>query len=509
MTAPGYQMTLAALLPEQRQRLVAAGMDGLAFTGLSLDSRRVLPGDLFLACRGERFNGADFIDAAVARGAAAVLVDQQVTVDGCPVPVITVSQLTQRLAELGSRFYAEPSRQMHLVGITGTNGKTSISHFIASALDLLGSRAAVIGTNGYGFLEALNSASHTTPDALSLQRLLAQLRDQGAKNVIMEVSSHALDQQRVAKVNFAQAVFTNLTRDHLDYHGDMGSYGAAKQRLFTDYGVRQAIINLDDPYARQLLDGMPAAVEVIGFGLQPSPLTEQYRIKQLWVTQQQLSTEGIEATLATPRGALSFKSRVLGQFNLYNLMATAAVLQGLGFDSAQLAAVMAQLQGVTGRMQPIHASDGRLVVIDYAHTPDALEKALAALKQHCRGRLWCVFGCGGDRDRGKRPQMAAVAERLADQSVVTSDNPRSEDPAQIIDQVLEGFGAAAAVQVQTDRRTAIAAALAQAQPGDVVLVAGKGHEDYQEIDAVRHPFDDAEVVRALLAGETAEELADD
>ncbi|MEH6626954.1 MAG: UDP-N-acetylmuramoyl-L-alanyl-D-glutamate--2,6-diaminopimelate ligase [Motiliproteus sp.] len=497
MSIANYQMTLQQLLPDVAAMLSSMGHDKLCFSGLTIDSRKVKAGDLFLACQGATVNGIGFVDSAIKKGAEAVLINSQQTLKNCPVPVIPVPNLEQRLAEFGGRFYQQPSAKMQVVGITGTNGKTSCSHFIAQALTLLSSPSAVIGTNGYGFLDNLNRASHTTPDALYLQRLLAEMLEQGANNVVMEVSSHALDQGRVTGVQFDQAVFTNLTRDHLDYHGDMQSYGAAKKALFSDFGVHYAVLNLEDAYAAELIAVISGGVEILGYGIKQSQLAQS--VPQIWVEKQQLSAGGIEATLNTPAGLISFSSTILGGFNLSNLMATVAVLLNMDFSPDAIAAVLGQLQGVDGRMQPVAEINDRLIVVDYAHTPDALEKALLALRNHCRGSLWCVFGCGGDRDRGKRSEMAAIAEKYADRQVVTSDNPRSEPAEQIIEEILAGFSHRDNLSVEGDRRQAIALAVAQAQAGDVILVAGKGHEDYQEIGGVRYPYSDSEVIRSLLS----------
>ena len=510
-----YRMTLPELLPEMAEQLDRLGLQDINFAGLTIDSRRVQKNDLFLACKGEKFNGLDFVPAAIEKGAVAILINRDQVCDykEISVPVVAIDRLEQRLSELGNRFYRQPSGQLHMVGITGTNGKTSCSHFIAQALDLLSSKSAVVGTNGYGFLRNLDTASHTTPDALYLQRMLSDMQEQGAENVVMEVSSHALDQGRVSGISFDQAVFTNLTRDHLDYHGDMQGYGAAKAKLFTDFGISKAVINLDDPFAGKLLQAIPETVEITGYSLDQSAIggmtdvgdtndvttiCQQRTINQIWISQSTLGLQGIEVSLSTPLGELSFKTPIIGAFNLSNLMATIAVLIGRGFQLGQLSKAMSKLQGVAGRMEPISDNRERLIVVDYAHTPDALEKALIALRSHCVGQLWCVFGCGGDRDTGKRAQMAKIAERLSDCPVVTSDNPRTENPELIIQDVLCGFSSTSGVTVEADRDKAIALALSKAKAGDVVLVAGKGHEDYQEICGVRYPFSDAEVIRSYL-----------
>jgi len=492
---PTYRMRLDALLPE-----LAAGspLAGLEITGVTNDSRRVQPGDLFLACRGARHQGADFIPAAVAAGAVAVLCDTPVGLR-FPVPVWALPGLAGRVAELAARFYRTPAAALELIAITGTNGKTSCCHFIAQALARLGGRPALIGTNGYGFYGQLESASHTTPDAIRLQQLLASLRDGGATQVVMEVSSHALDQGRVSGLRFPQAVFTNLSRDHLDYHGTLQAYGAAKARLFAEFGVEQAIINRDDPFGRRLLRQLPAGVTPISYGFEP-PRGDEAALRVLDFAQ---TAGGIRAEIAYGGERMRLDSPLIGRFNLLNLLAGAGVLLARGHALSRVVEELAALQGVAGRMQSVRAPGRPLVVIDYAHTPDALEKALQALRGHCDGQLWCVFGCGGDRDRGKRPQMAAIAAAHADRLVVTSDNPRSESAQAIIDQVLSGVKPSDAVLVEPDRSRAIRLAIARADATDLVLVAGKGHEDYQEVEGVRYPFSDVEQVERALSGESA------
>ena len=494
----GYVMTLQALFPDSQ---LPPHQAALQVTGLSNDSRRIQGGDLFMACPGVDHDGVQFISAAVAQGAVAVVCEDSAgidgLIDGLGVPLIELKNLSDCQAELASRFYRQPSQSQQIIGITGTNGKTSCSHFIAQALSLLGRRCAVIGTTGNGFIGALEAATHTTPDAVRLQQLLAQLRDQGAEAVALEVSSHALEQQRVAQVVFAQAVFTNLSRDHLDYHGSMQAYAAAKARLFLETGVKQAVINTDDEYGRTLCQRLSASeshrIDLIAIGEQPQP-----GVKQLRIRSSNLHRQGIHAEIDSPWGRLVINSPLLGAFNLYNLLSALGVLLHSGFEPQPALAVLNQLQGVEGRMQAFAVEGKPLLVVDYAHTPDALEKALVSLQQHSSGKLWCVFGCGGDRDRGKRPLMARVAEQHADRLVVTSDNPRFEDPETIIDALMSGLQAPAKAVRQVDRRKAIEATINQAAPGDVVLVAGKGHENYQEIKGVRSPFSDIELVRKSL-----------
>ncbi len=493
-----YQMTLQALLPELQ---LPPGKAQQQITGISNDSRRIQGGDLFLACRGEHYDGARFITDAVARGAVAVLCETAVEADErlTNVVVVEVPDLAARQAELACRFYRQPSRAMQMIGITGTNGKTSCCHFVAQALTQLGRKAAIIGTTGNGFVGELQRATHTTPDAVQLQQLLAGLQQQGAAAVAMEVSSHALAQQRVAGVAFDQAVFTNLSRDHLDYHGTMPAYAEAKAKLFVDSGIQKAVINTDDAFGRELWRRLPAGIDAIAVGAEPVA-----GAKQLRILSSRLDQQGIHAELDSPWGALTVNSPLLGSFNLYNLLSALAILVGAGIEPKRALAVLNQLPGVEGRMQAFTAANQPLVVIDYAHTPDALDKALASLRQHCTGQLWCLFGCGGDRDRGKRPLMAQVAEQRADRLLITSDNPRSEDPEAIIDQVVAGLSWPESAQRQPDRRQAIEVLIRQAAATDVVLVAGKGHEDYQEINGVRHHFSDIEIVVDCLRGNDAD-----
>lgn len=482
------QRSLQALLPE----LTDERWSALEVTGITQDSRNVSPGDLFCARAGGRFKGSDFIPAAIAAGAAAVLVDstEMPLPESGAVPVLAVDNLALRLGEIAARFYGYPSQSMAMVGITGTNGKTSCSHFVAQALNRSGKKTAVIGTIGNGFPDQLSSATHTTPDAITLQRMLAEFRDQGAVAVVMEVSSHAIEQQRIGGIGFDVVAFTNLSRDHLDYHGTMEAYGEAKAKLFTEYGAHHAVICADDPFGQQLIARLQGgACELTSFGLQTGDVSADAVV---------LDTSGISATLNTPWGVLPITTRVVGRFNLWNLMLTASVLGVMGFDGTALGAQLEALEPVPGRMQCLGGYGAPLVVVDYAHTPDALEKALIATREHTRGELICVFGCGGDRDQGKRAQMGRVASEHSDRIVVTSDNPRSEAPDAIIDMIFAGIAAEKSCTREPDRTQAIKAALALAGADDAVLIAGKGHENYQEIQGRRLPFDDVDVARHCL-----------
>jgi UDP-N-acetylmuramoyl-L-alanyl-D-glutamate--2,6-diaminopimelate ligase len=379
------------------------------------------------------------------------------------------------------------------VGVTGTNGKTSTVQLLAQAWALRGVRAGTVGTLGVGLYGQVQPTGFTTPLVLKLHDLLAQLHEQGAQAVAMEVSSHALDQGRADGVHFDVAVFTNLTRDHLDYHGDMETYGAAKARLFAWPGLKAAAINLDDDYGRRLHAQLPDCVKPVGLssrGVEGATL----RADAL-----RLDSAGIAFDLVAGSEVHAVQSPLLGRFNVDNLLAVAGALHALGDSVAQIAATLSQLQPIHGRMNRL-GGDGvkPLVVIDYAHTPDALEQALKSLRAHAQARLICVFGCGGERDRGKRPQMAAIAEANADVVIVTDDNPRAENGDQIVADILAGFVHPNDIVVQRDRAAAIARAIGEASPDDIVLIAGKGHEPYQEIDGVKHPFDDTEVARDRL-----------
>jgi UDP-N-acetylmuramoyl-L-alanyl-D-glutamate--2,6-diaminopimelate ligase len=471
----------------------AGALGDLRICGLSLDSRQVRTGEAFVALRGTRAHGIAFATEAVARGAALVLAEAPVVAGFTPgVPVLWVEDLHARLGEIAARFYGHPARALHIVGVTGTNGKTSTVQLLTQALARLGRRAASIGTLGAGLHGQLDEGERTTPDAISVQRLLARFRDQGATHVAMEVSSHALEQGRVGAVDFEVAVFTNLTRDHLDYHGTMEAYGAAKAKLFAWPGLKAAVLNVDDDFGRVLATRLSAGVQALRTSAAGAAGAE--------VAAQAIATsaEGLAFALRTPWGAQAIHSALLGRFNVENLLGVIACLGALGEPFARIVEAVQSLTPVNGRMNRI-GGDGEhpLVVVDYAHTPDALEQALGALRAHCAGRLVCVFGCGGERDAGKRPQMGAIAERLADVAIVTDDNPRGEDGDAIVAQILAGMRQAP--RVERDRAKAIDTAIAQAGPQDVVLIAGKGHETYQEGATGKHAFDDLAVARAALA----------
>ena len=463
-------------------------------TGLTADSNAVQPGDVFVALRGATTHGLRFAMQADAAGAAAIVFDPPAP-DALTLPATTVAVegLRNKLGRIASRFHGHPSHALAITGVTGTNGKTSTVQLIAQALTLRGAVAGTIGTLGAGLHGALVPGERTTPDVISVHRTLAQLRDAGASHVAMEVSSHALEQGRVDAVAFKVAVFTNLTRDHLDFHGTMEAYGAAKAKLFAWPGLEAAVVNLDDAFGAALMQRLPPGIKRFGLS------SRDHAAANLRAGGAMLTPAGLVFGLVEGGLVQPVESPLLGRFNIDNLLAVAGALRALGWTLPEIGAVLSQLKPVDGRMSRVGGNEHQpLVVVDYAHTPDALEQALSSVREHTPGRLTCVFGCGGDRDRGKRPQMAAIAERLADRVIVTDDNPRNEDGDAIVAEICAGFADADAVAVERNRVAAITQALAEARPGDVVLVAGKGHEAYQEIAGVKHPLDDLAIARELL-----------
>ncbi|WP_010489884.1 UDP-N-acetylmuramoyl-L-alanyl-D-glutamate--2,6-diaminopimelate ligase [Pseudomonas sp. S9] len=490
-------------MPMPLNQLLPKASSCVLIRELTLDSRKVRPGDLFLAVPGLSQDGREHIADALERGAAAVAYEAggafDMSVDKAE--LVAIKDLAGQLSAIAGRFYGEPSRGLHMVGITGTNGKTSVSQLLAQALDKLREPCGIVGTLGNGFYNGLAQGLHTTPDPIGVQAVLADLKKSGARALAMEVSSHGLDQGRVAALDFNVAVFTNLSRDHLDYHGTMENYAAAKAKLFAWPNLRCRVINLDDAFGRQLAV-QDHESRLISYSLDNA---EAY----LHCRDVQFDDHGVRATLVTPRGEGNLRSALLGRFNLSNLLAVVGVLLGLDYALDEILKVLPGLQGPIGRMQRLGGVEVAgvkqpLVVVDYAHTPDALEKVLEALRPHVKGKLLCVFGCGGDRDRGKRPLMAAVVERLADQVIVTDDNPRSEKPEQIFADIRDGLVNADNAQFIAGRGVAIAQAIGAASADDVIVLAGKGHEDYQEINGVRQPFSDLqEAAKALSAWEVA------
>jgi len=476
----------------------------LPVSALRIDSRLVQPGDLFIALEGLHTSGTRFVQQAQTRGAAAILVDTKSGLDAAvAIPVCRVPELQSRLGLIASRFFGDPSRELSITGITGTNGKTSIAYYLAQAFSDGGKQSVgSIGTLGYGEFGSLVAAANTTPDAITLQQLLYQFRSGNIRDVVMEVSSHALDQGRVNNVLFNTAVFSNLSRDHLDYHGDMSGYAAAKRKLFMTAGLEHAVINADDPFGTELLNELAGQLDVVSYGLDDHKLRAQVPRPTVEATITRQDINSLILDIRSPWGSGQLYARLAGKFNSYNLLASLAVLclHKIPFEVAlhRLSAVV----GVPGRMEFFGAAGKPAIFVDYAHTPDALQQALMSLRNQCAGKLVCVFGCGGDRDQGKRPQMGNIAERHADRIILTSDNPRSEAPEKIMADILAGMTGRVPVELQADRVLAIRSAIASSDSKDIVLIAGKGHETYQEIMGKKLPFSDRQLVRNLL-GKTA------
>ncbi len=481
-----------------------APLPPLTVGGLCADSREVAPGDLFLACRGLRVHGLESARQAVSRGALAVAWEPEGCEDpgsllaGLGVPVIAVPQLSRRLGIIADRFHGHPSEHMHVVGVTGTDGKTTVSHFVAQALSSPAAPAGLLGTLGYGVYGDLSAPTHTTPDALRLQAELAALRERGVTRLAMEVSSHALHQYRSEGIRFDTAVLTLLSRDHLDYHGTLEAYADAKRRLFESPGLACAVLNAGDAFGRELGAALGSRLRVISWqsDARARPLSGE------WLRLRKVDPlpRGIALDIETDQGAVAFEAGVLGDFNAGNLLAAMGALRAAGFTLEQAAQRLAGVSTVPGRMELFSAPGKPAVVVDFAHTPHALDTVLKALRPHCRGRLLCVFGAGGDRDTGKRGPMGAAAERGADRVIVTSDNPRHESPGAIIEQIVAGMARPQQALCIEDRGEAIDSALSAAGPEDLVLVAGKGHETTQQVGDLKLPFSDRERVARWLRG---------
>ncbi|TMP45657.1 UDP-N-acetylmuramoyl-L-alanyl-D-glutamate--2,6-diaminopimelate ligase [Pseudoalteromonas citrea] len=465
---------------------------------LRIDSREIQSGDAFIALRGHIQNGEEYVHAAFEQGAKCVLVDRESDVLPEDSRVIRVTDLKKRIAQIASDFYGRPSEQIKLVGVTGTNGKSTTTAMIANLAQLCDTPSAVIGTLGYGPVEQLTPLANTTPSSIDLQRILATLRET-AQLVAMEVSSHGLEQDRVGQSRFEAAVFTNLSRDHLDYHGSMQAYANAKLKLFKTCHPRVSVLNIDDEYALQWLDEHTFDHLVV-YGLKPA----QHNFSQyVWFDDVHCSQYGIRAKIHTSWGDKDVELPLFGLFNLYNLAASLATLLMLGYDLKALLRAASKLKPVAGRMEATFTVNKPTCVVDYAHTPDALELALKALQQHVPGNVVCVFGCGGDRDVGKRALMAQAAEKYANKVIITSDNPRSEDPDKIIADVKAGLSQPQYAYCQSDRALAIKYAIEQSPNNSVILIAGKGHEDYQIIGQQRIAFCDRQWVKTILEGKGA------
>lgn len=465
----------------------------LQVSGLSANSLHVKQGEVFIALQGQHHDARKFIPQAIAQGAVAVLCQGEgaVTVQQS-VPIIYMADLPQQLGAIAARFYQQPSQAFNVIAITGTNGKTSCAQLLAHTAHYLHIKAAVLGTLGNGLVGDITPSTHTTLDAIQLQQKLAQFKQAGAQLVALEASSHGLEQGRLLATNIDTAIFTNLSRDHLDYHGTMQAYQQAKGLLFSWPTLKTVILNADDEASLDFEQHLAPDVKCWRYSQNPNGNADFVALNI------ELSLHGLVLGVKTPFGVVNLNSPLLGRFNVSNLLAVLAGLLSVGVTIDDALQALAQVQPVRGRMQCL--SNAKITaVVDYAHTPDALEKVLMTLREHTQGQVWCVFGCGGDRDKGKRSMMGEIASRLADKVVVTADNPRSEAVGQILESIVQGVRANnTPYWVMADRKQAIHYALGQAQTGDVVLIAGKGHEDYQEINGVRYPFDDAAVVNAFL-----------
>ncbi|MCR3755479.1 MAG: UDP-N-acetylmuramoyl-L-alanyl-D-glutamate--2, 6-diaminopimelate ligase [Sodalis sp. Psp] len=468
---------------------------------MTLDSRTVAAGDLFMAVTGHQTDGRRYIPQAIAQGAAAVVAEAEERAkedkicEWHGVPVICLRQLNQRLSALAGRFYQQPSYLLRLIGVTGTNGKTTTTHLLAQWAQLLGEVSAVMGTVGNGVIGHIHPTDNTTSSPIKAQQMLAQLQRQGARFVVMEVSSHGLVQHRVSGLHFAGAIFTNLSRDHLDYHGDMAQYEAAKWRLFGELDVSQRIINADDVTGHRWLVELSKSAVAVSVS---DNLPNGWKGDWLCAGEVHYRTYGTDISFRSCWGKGIIHSQIVGEFNVSNLLLALAALLALGYPLSTLLDTASQLQSVCGRMEIFHAKNRPTVLVDYAHTPDALEKALTAARLHCRGKLWCVFGCGGDRDKGKRPLMGAIAEQYADRVIITDDNPRGEAAQNIIHDIKSGLMNTGNVQTISSRAEAVISAITQAAPADLVLVAGKGHEDYQIIGQRQLDYSDRTTVARLL-----------
>jgi len=487
-------------------------------SGLSLDSRQIEHGFLFLACRGEQQHGLVFAEAAIQRGASAIAyekgfssqTDTSEYLDGLSsidIPLIAVDELAVKVGFIADRFYGRPSKALKVCGITGTNGKTSCSHYLAGLLST-SSKVAVMGTLGNGLCGELEATNNTTPDAVTVHRFMANMVEQDASDVVMEVSSHGLSQGRVNGVHFDTAIFTNLTPDHLDYHSDMTSYGQSKQKLFVTPGLRYAVINADDEFGQKILEELPDTVQSVAYSLSDAMNADASILRSSLMhlgcvqgSDLQFTNKGLSMHISSPWGDATVKSALYGRFNAENLLAvlSAALLNGMRLDDAVKAAET--LTGVAGRMEHVSGNAKQpTVIVDYAHTPDALQQALMSVRSHSKKKVWCVFGCGGERDTSKRPLMGEIADKYADEIVLTDDNPRSESGSEIIKQICSAITRENSLTIEQDREAAISYALTHAAANDVVVIAGKGHEDYQLIGDKKLPFNDVDVARKVLKG---------
>jgi UDP-N-acetylmuramoyl-L-alanyl-D-glutamate--2,6-diaminopimelate ligase len=480
-------------LLERTQVVSRSGVADAEILGVTHDSRKVREGYLFVALRGSRRDGVEFVQEALNRGAVAVIAESSLKLPA-HVCFARVADARRALADVSCAFFEDPARYLQLIGVTGTNGKTTVSFLVKAIMQADGRSPGLLGTVQYEIGQRLIPASRTTPEAPELQNMLRQMLVAGCRSAVMEVSSHALVQKRIWGIDYDVAVFTNLTEEHLDFHRDMGRYFAAKAQLFSGLGHQEkkavAVINLDDEWSEKLLGMHNSRVQEITYGLHKNA---QVRAEDLVI-----GARGTAFTLHTPWGDADVELPLMGRYNVSNALAACAACGALGIGPVQMAEALGEVRSVPGRLEEISNDRGIQVFVDYAHTADALQNVLRTLREFAPARIITVFGCGGDRDRTKRAAMGRISARLADHSIITTDNARTEDPQEIADEILAGFDSSQSVDVILDRREAMAVALAMAQPQDIILIAGKGHENYQEIGHSVMPFDDREVVRALL-----------
>ncbi|HIF49976.1 MAG TPA: UDP-N-acetylmuramoyl-L-alanyl-D-glutamate--2,6-diaminopimelate ligase [Thiotrichaceae bacterium] len=480
----------------------------MVVTGVAIDSRQVRSGDLFMAYRGTEVNGVDYIDHAIQAGAVAIVIDEDEKIDLqlISVDVFKIDNLRKQAGIIISRFYDEPSKQMEVIGVTGTNGKTTVSYMVAQVLFMLGKKSAVVGTIGNGPFGKVESANTTTPDPVKLHSLFSSWAGD-IDSVVMEVSSHALDQGRVAGVEFNSAVFTNLSRDHLDYHKTFEDYADAKSQLFRLSCLKHAIVNIDDYYGLKLIDLLPIGINIYAYSTKAKQ--EDINRKNVsFVFCEKIEVDHLKTklTIQSPWGQVTITTGLLGQFNIENILAAYTSLCISDLSAEQVAEALSKFNGVPGRMEYFSSQNDSnskpLLIVDYAHTPDALEKVLTALRPYCKGKLFCIFGCGGDRDTGKRSQMGAIAEALSDQVVITNDNPRTETEEKIVEDILVGIKDKSKATIKYDRSDAIINTFLNADKNDVILIAGKGHETTQQVGTMLLPFSDRELARRLTEGDS-------
>ena len=471
-----------------------------------LSSKNTGKEKVFLALPGILSDGRNYIQDAVENGAVAIIAEaielsdtHRLALVNSNIPWVLIENVSEKLAQIAEIFYGNATSDMELVGITGTNGKTSICQMAAEIIQRITGQCGHMGTLGNGLSGSLNETINTTSDPLTIRKILNEIAEAKAQHTIMEVSSHALEQNRVDQLNFKVAVFTNLSRDHLDYHKTMESYGAAKKKLFVDENVEYAVINADDEFGRELLDDKQITAQKIAYSI------DLKNLKNLDSSVLKLSITDVEnlqtlqrCQVSTPWGTATIDIPLIGEFNLSNTLAVVGLLGSLGFEWNKITTEIENLQPVPGRMEVFGGGQIPLIIVDYAHTPDALEKALIALREHCKNELICVFGCGGDRDMGKRPLMAAVAEKYSDRIMITDDNPRNENGNQIITGIISGLKQPSAALIKRDRVEAIEAAIAMAKTGDTVLIAGKGHENFQYVGGCKLPHSDRNLVTSIL-----------